>query len=137
MKFRNIQNAYAALKGVKINTLEVEDAKIILNFRKEARPHIEAFEAFLQDVNDSLKPEDFDNLVEIEKKLDEATQEEKAYYHKSVSAWRNKVNVALGEELDKDIDITFGTLSKDGVALFLKAKEWTVEEWESVDFLMG
>ena len=49
-----------ALQGVKINTLKMDDVKEILNFRKDARPHIEAFEAFSKDVDEAMKPADFD-----------------------------------------------------------------------------
>lgn len=135
MKIYELQAAYMALQGVKISTLEMDDVKVILNFRKDARPHIEAFEAFSKDVDEAMKPADFDELVEIERKGDKATPEEIAHHHREVIEYRNKILEAIAEERSKDVEVAHGTLSAEAYDKLLKAKEWTVEEWESVGFL--
>lgn len=134
MKIYELQAAYMALQGVKISTLRMDDVKVILNFRKEARPHIEAFEAFAKDVDEAMKPADFDELVEIERKGDKATPEEIAHHRRAVTEYRNKILEAIAEERSKDVEVAHGTLSAEAYDQLLKAKEWTVEEWESVGF---
>ena len=137
MKVYELQAAYVALQGVKINTLKMDDVKVILNFRKDARPHIEAFEAFSKDVDEAMKPADFDELVEIERKGDKATPEEIRHHHTEVIEYRNKTDEAKAEECSKDVEVAHGTLSAEAYDQLLKAKDWTVEEWESVEFLFA
>lgn len=135
MKVYELQAAYVALQGVKISTLKMNDVKVILNFRKDARPHIEAFEAFSKDVDEAMKPADFDELVEIERKGGRATPEEIAHHRIAVTEYRNKIIEAIAEERNKDVEVAHGTLSAEAYDQLLKAKEWTVEEWESVGLL--
>ena len=135
MKVYELQAAYVALQGVKINTLKMDDVKVILNFRKDARPHIEAFEAFSKDVDEAVKPADFDELVEIERKGDKATPEEIAHHHIAVMEYRNKIAEANSEERNKDVEVAHGTLSAEAYGQLLKAKDWDVEAWEAIGFL--
>lgn len=135
MKIYELQAAYVALQDVKINTLKMDDVKVILNFRKDARPHIEAFEAFSKDVDEVMKPTDFDELVEIERKGDKATPEEIAHHHIAVMEYRNKIDEAIAEERNKEVVVSHGTLSAEAYNLLLKAKDWTIEEWEAIGFL--
>lgn len=135
MKIYELQAAYTALQGVKISTLKMDDVKVILNFRKDARPHIEAFEAFSKDVDEVMKPADFDELVEIERKGDKATPEEIAHHRIAVTEYRNKILEAIAEERSKDVEVGHGTLSDEAYDQLLKAKEWTVEAWEAIGFL--
>lgn len=135
MKIYELQAAYMALQGVKINTLKMDDVKVILNFRKDARPHIEAFEVFSKDVDEAMKPADFDKLVEIERKGNKATPEEIAHHRIAVTEYRNKIIEAIAEERNKDVEVSHGTLSAEAYDLLLKVKDWTVEEWEAIGFL--
>lgn len=135
MKIYELINAYYALQGVKINTLKMADVKVILNFRKDARPHIEAFEAFAKDVDEAMKPADFDKLVEIERKGNKATPEEINHHHTEVIEYHNKVAEAIAEERNKDVEVAHGTLSSEAYDKLLKAKDWTVEAWEAIGFL--
>lgn len=135
MKVYELQAAYEALQGVKINTLKMDDMKVILNFRKDARPHIEAFEAFAKDVDEAMKPADFDELVAIERKGDKATPEEINHHHTEVIEYRRKIAEAKAEECNKDVEVAHGTLSAEAYDQLLNAKDWTIEEWESISFL--
>lgn len=135
MKIYELQNAYVALRGVKISTLKMGDVKVILNFRKDARPYIEAFEAFSKDVDEAMKPADFDELVAIERKGASATPGEITHHRIAVTEYRNKILEAIAEERSKDVEVAHGTLSAEAYDQLLKAKEWTVEEWEAISFL--
>lgn len=135
MKVYELQAAYVALQGVKISALKMDDVKVILNFRKDARPHIEAFEAFSKDVDEAMKPADFDELVEIERKGDKATPEEIAHHRIAVTEYRNKIVEAIAEERSKDVEVAHGTLSAEAYDQLLKAKDWSIEEWEAIGFL--
>ena len=135
MKIYELQAAYVVLQGVKINTLKMDDVKVILNFRKDARPHIEAFEAFSKDVDEVMKPADFDELVEIERKGDKATPEEIMHHRIAVTEYHNKIDEAIAEERNKDVGVAHGTLSAEAYDQLLKAKDWTVEAWEAIGFL--
>lgn len=135
MKVYELRNAYYALQGVKINTLKIDDVNVMLDFRKEARPHVEAFEAYSKDADEVMKPADFDELVEIERKGDKATPSEIVHHNIEIQKYTRAVNDALRKERNKEVEVPFGTFSPEAREKLFKAKEWTVEEWEAIGFL--
>lgn len=135
MKVYELINAYYALQGVKINTLKMDDVYVMLDFRKDARPYVEAFEAFSKDVDEVMKPADFDELVEIERKGDKATPSEIVHHNIEIQKYNKAVKDALRKERNKDVEVAHGTFSPEAYDQLRKVKDWTIEEWESISFL--
>jgi hypothetical protein len=107
-----------------LNNLEIEDAKIILDFRKKVASHISAFEEARKDASEKLKPEINDEMSEeLRERL--------------VNEWNNKVAEALTEEINKDVDIDVKKTSPDAEAKILVNSKITIGEIETLRFLFG
>ena len=74
----HILEAYKALDSLSTEELEVSDIIAILGVKRVLRPIKEEYDAFVKDATHSLRPADFDKLVEIEQRIDSASDEEKA-----------------------------------------------------------
>lgn len=136
MKVKDIVTAYKALGEAKTATLEMADILAIVKARRAMRPIVEDYEAFVKDVVEKMKPADFDKLVEIEQRLNEATDEEKQHHLKGVIAYRMACDKACNEEFSKDVDIELGKLSEDAQAKLLKENEWNVGKLDELAVML-
>lgn len=135
MKTFEVIAVYRLLKGVKIGELAIEDVKRIITFRNIARPIVVNFEETQQEVEESFRPDNFEELVELERKGKERTEEETAKYLSEVSAYRTKINEALVDELNKECETAFEALSADAVAILARRHGWGFEELDVVELL--
>lgn len=88
MKLGEMVNAYRILGEAK--DVEVSEMIKVYKYRKEARPHVEAFEAYFQDV---------------QKTFDSLSEEDKA-----------ALNKAVEEELNKEVEFEFEKLKVETIA---------------------
>lgn len=136
MKVKDIVTAYKALGEAKTASLEMADILTIVKARRAMRPIVEDYEAFVKDVVEKMKPTDFDKLVEIEKRLDTATKEEKEYHLRGVVVYRAACDEACNEEFSKEVEIELGKLSEDAQAKLLKENEWNVAKLDELAVIM-
>jgi hypothetical protein len=126
MKFFQILMAYNVLGNASLLNLDIEDINVIMDFRKKAFPYIKSFQDLQKDVAERLKP----NITEDMSKEDiEALNEE----------FRIKVNQALNEDFNKDIDINLDNkkTSPRAESLILKNSNITINDLEAFRFLLG
>lgn len=124
MKFYQILMANNILNGVSLNSLNIEDAKCILDFRRKVAPHISAFEQARKDAAEKLQPTFTDDMTADMRK---ALEEE----------WNAKVLEALTDELNREIDIEVKKTSPDAEALILVNNKVAMGELDVLRFLLG
>lgn len=136
MKVKDIVAAYKALGEARTSTLNIEDVLVIVKARRAMRPIVDDYEAFVKDVLEKAKPADFDKLVEIERRLDTATQEEKEYHLKGVVAYRAACSNACDEEFAKEVNIDLGKLSQEVQVKLLKENGWSVAKLDELAIMI-
>lgn len=124
MKLYQIIIANNILNGVLLNSLNIEDVKCILDFRRKVAPHISAFEQARKDAAEKLHPTFTDDMTADMRK---ALEEE----------WNAKVSEALTDELNREIDIEVKKTSPDAKALILVNNKVTMGELDVLRFLLG
>lgn len=124
MKSYQILMANNILNGVSLNSLNIEDAKVILDFRRKVAAQIEAFEEARKDASEKLKPEFTDDMADETRK---ALEKE----------WNKKVSEVLTEELNKEIELDIKKTSPDAEAHILVNSKITIGEIEALRFLLG
>lgn len=132
-----IVNAYKVLGVAKTTTLETADVLSIIKARRAMRTIVEDYEAFAKDAGEKLKPENYDELVAIEQKGDEATPEEKALHQRDVIAYRNAVTEAISAEFSKEVEVELPTLSDDALAKLVKENGWSVGALDELSILFA
>lgn len=135
-KVKQIVGAYNALGEAKTSTLESSDVLSIIKARRAMRPIVEDYEAFVKDATEKLKPADFDALVDIERKGDKATDEEKAYHHEHVTKYHKAIVDAINEEFSKEVELELPKLSDEVQAKLLKENEWNVAKLDELAVIM-
>lgn len=130
-----IVKAYAKLGDVKVTTLEDKEVMKVIRMRKAMRPVSEDFNAFLEDVKTKFKPEGFEETVrKAQEGWDKMTDAEKKAANELVTGYNRKVEVAVKEESEKEVEIEFETLSEDSLTKLMKENSMTVAEMEMLDF---
>lgn len=109
MKLGEVLNAYRVLGEAK--NVEIGEMIKVYNFRKEARPHVESFEAYIHDVQKG-----FDALSDEDKK---------------------EVNKAVEEELAKEVEFEFEKLKIETIANAVKESGLKAGAMEAFGWLMA
>lgn len=130
-----IVKAYAKLGDVKVTTLEDKEVMKVIKMRKAMRPVSEEFNAFLEDVKSKFKPEGFEDTVrKAQEGWDKMTDSEKRAANELVTGYNRKVDEAVKEEADREVEIEFEPLSEDSLTKLMKENSMTVAEMEMLDF---
>ncbi|WP_455998849.1 hypothetical protein [Phocaeicola barnesiae] len=129
-----IVKAYAKLGDVKVTTLEDKEVMKVIRMRKAMRPVSEDFNAFLEDVKTKFKPEGFEDTVrKAQEGWDKMTDSEKRAANELVTGYNRKVDEAVREEADREVEIEFEALSEDSLTKLMKENSLTVSEMEMLD----
>lgn len=130
-----IVKAYAKLGDVKVTTLEDKEVMKVIRMRKAMRPVSEDFNAFLEDVKTKFKPEGFEETVrKAQEGWDKMSDSEKRAANELVTGYNRKVDEAVKEEADREVEIEFEPLSEDSLTKLMKENSMTVAEMEMLDF---
>lgn len=130
-----IVKAYAKLGDVKVTTLEDNEVIKVIKMRKAMRPVSEEFNAFLEDVKSKFKPEGFEDTVrKAQEGWDKMTDSEKRAANELVTGYNRKVDEAVKEEADREVEIEFEPLSEESLTKLMKENSLTVAEMEMLDF---
>lgn len=130
-----IVKAYAKLGDVKVTTLEDKEVMKVIKMRKAMRPVSEEFNAFLEDVKSKYKPEGFEATVrKAQEEWEKMTDSEKRAANELVTGYNRKVDEAVREEADREVEIEFEPLSEESLTKLMKENSLTVAEMEMLDF---
>lgn len=111
----------AGTEGFKISSLQTKDIFVFLRARNALKPIAEAYADFERDANESLKPADWNDIVEKSQKFADLSDAQKAEINKAIIAYRNNVSQCISSELEKDKDIdAYEHLSEDAFGLLVK-----------------
>lgn len=124
MKLKEAVSIYKVLGEAKVSSLEESEIVKIVKIRKALRQYAEEYDAFLKDAQEKFKPENFEQLQEKLQKWNELSEEEKINTNKEVKIYEIKINLAVGEELEKEIDITLEKLTEESLTKLLKHNDW-------------
>lgn len=128
-----IVKAYAKLGDVKVTTLEDKEVMKVIRMRKAMRPVSEDFNAFLEDVKTKFKPEGFEDTVrKAQEEWEKMTDSEKRAANELVTGYNRKVDEAVKEEADREVEIEFEQFSEESVVRMMKENSLTATEVEQI-----
>lgn len=136
MKLKEIVSAYKALGEAKVNSLEESEILKIVKARKAMRTIAEEYDAFLKDVQEKFKPENFEEIQSKVQKWSELTDEEKVETNKLLKAYETSINNAIIVEIEKEVDITVEKLNEDSITKLLKNNEWSTNKIDEISIML-
>lgn len=135
-------DCYNAFEKAKVNKLEESEKIKILKARKVMRPIHTDFEAFLKDVQEMMKPENWDELQAKAQKWQQEgekttlTKEEQNEINKSMEAYLKKVDSAVKDELAKEVEISIERLKENSDIKLLEENDWEIGKLDLIEILL-
>lgn len=136
MKLKEIVSAYKVLGEAKVNSLEESEILKIVKARKAMRAMVEEYDAFLKDVQEKFKPENFETLQNKVQKWSELTEEEKIEVNKQLKVYETNINKAVLAEIEKEVDVTIEKLNEDSITKLLKNNEWSTNKVDEISVIL-
>lgn len=142
MKLKQIIAAYKALGEAKATSLEMKEIIKIVKARKAMRPYAEEFESFLKDVQEKFKPENWDEVqVKVQQWQQEGDkttlpQSERTSINKVLMDYQKKIDSAVREELEREIEIIVEALTEDSATKILVENGWEMRKLEEIEIIL-
>lgn len=139
---KQVVEAYKSLGDAKVSKLEEADVIKVVKARKAMRPIADEYEAFLKDVQDKFKPENWDEVQEKiqqwQKEGEKTTlsEEERIELNKAIIGYQNKINQAIKEELEKEVELNIEKLSEGADVKIMSANDWTPNQLDTIEILL-
>lgn len=142
MKLKQILVAYKVLGEAKVQKLDEKEVIKVVKARKAMRPHADEYEAFLKDVQEKFKPENWD---EVQTKVQKWQQEgenttlsetERAEINKALIDYQKKVETTVKEELEKEVELSIDKLSEESATKLLVENGWELKKLDEIEVVL-
>lgn len=139
---KQVIECYKALGEAKVTKLEEADVVKVVKARKTMRPIAEDYDAFLKDCQEKFKPECWED---VQKKIQQWQQEgdnttltdaEKRGVNTVLVDYQNKINEAVKEELEKEIELNIDTLKEDSATKLLVENGWELKKLDEIEIML-
>jgi hypothetical protein len=141
-QLKKVVSAYKALGEAKVSKLDEKDVIKVVKARKAMRPIADDYEAFLKDCQEKFKPEDWDAIQEkIQKWQQEGdnttlTEAERIDLNKAVIGYQSKIEKAVKDELDKEVDLNIDSLSEEASTKLLVENGWELKKLDDIEIVL-
>lgn len=136
MKLKQLFTAYKTLGEAKVTKLEPSEVLKIVKARKAMRPHAESYEAFLKDCQEKLKPDMWDEIQAKAQKWDELSDLEKKGVNTVLTEYHSKINEAVLEELEKEVELTVEKLNEDSITKILQENGLELKKLDELEVML-
>lgn len=139
---KKIVSAYKALGEAKVSKLEESEVVKIVKARKAMRQTAEDYEAFLKDCQEKFKTENWDDIQSKAQKWQQEgekttlTDAEKMEINKALLEYAHKVDLAIKDELDKELEINIDTLKEDSVTKLIVENAWELKKLDEIEIML-
>lgn len=138
---KKIVDAYNALGEAKVAKLEEGEVVKILKDRKAMRKYADEYDAFLKDVQEKFKPEDWDQVQADAQKWQKEgerstlTEDQRQHINQTMIDYGKKVNLAVKEELEREVEVDFEKLKPETETKLLIGNDWKTKDLEALEIL--
>ena len=142
MKVKEIVTAYKVLGDAKVTKLEESEVIKIVKARKSMRSIAEDYEQFLKDVQEKFKPENWDDVQQKVQQWQQEgenttlTEEERMTVNRALIEYTKKVDSAVKDELEKEVDINIEKLKEESLTKLIIENDWELKKHEELEILV-
>lgn len=124
MKTSEIVGVYNVLKSLKISKLKKEDQFAVIRAARALKPVATAFDDFIKDAQERLRPAGFDAVDEKRGRFEQLTAAEKEEVTAAVHSYNKDVNDCVQTEADREVEVgDFTRVSDDVIAGLVAGNE--------------
>lgn len=138
---KQVVEAYQVLGEAKVTKLEESEVVKIVKARKSMRHIANDYESLLKDYQEKMKPENWDkiqgNLQKWQQEGEKTTLtlEEMVEVNKTVVEYQQKLNSAMKDESEKEVEIDVEKLKEESATKLLVENGWELKKLESLDIM--
>ena len=136
MKLKEIVSTYKLLGEAKVINLSEEEVLSIVIARKKMRKLVMEYEEYLKDVQDKLKPENFNELIIKVQNWDNLDKEEQIKINGQLKEYETKVNNLVKDELNKIVEIELEPLTEECLAKMIKMNAWSINKIDELSAVL-
>lgn len=135
LTLRKIVKAYEALKSSTITTLEIAEQSKIFKINRAIYAIYTRYDAERQDIMERLKPQGFEELAEIEAKIQArcADRDEGIRYVTAITPYKIALERHLDSLLDEEHDLNVEPIDEAIWQKVLKENKWDFEQYNAVE----
>lgn len=125
--------AYRILNNAKLGKMKDGDKFNIVKMMKELKPVATAYDEFIKDAAEKLKPEGIEEIQSKVQQQENLNAEEQSIWAK----YNSDVAKCVADELAKENEFTFVPLSEEGFKGLLASNDFSVAEILALDEVIG
>ena len=139
LKTSEIVSTYKLLSDAKLTKMESGDKFKVIKIMRAMKPIAEEWDSFLKTVDEKLKKENHDSIIEKAQKWQQEgdktslTNEEKIEINKYLFEFQNEKEECIREELDKEVSLDFEKLNESSFEKLVDSNDWKVNEILSLE----
>lgn len=135
LTLRKIVKAYEALKDARISTLETGEQSQMFKINKAIYAHFTRYDAERKEVMERLKPQGFEELGELEAKIQArcADRDEGIRYVTAITPYKIAVDRHLDSLLDEEHELPVEPIDEAIWQKVLKENKWSFEQYNAVE----
>lgn len=139
---KRVVDCYKALGEAKVTKLEESEVIKVVKARKVMRQISDDYESFLKDCQEKFKPENWD---EIQNKIQQwqkegekttLTEAERIEINKAIIDYQSKINTAINEELNREIEINIEKLKDGSDTKLLVENSWELKKLDEIEIML-
>lgn len=137
LKIKDVVTAYNAFASAKITSLDKEERKKVFALLKPMAKIHKEYQEFVELTDGKLKPENWEELIAIEADIraGKATLEQTKQYM-AVGYYRHRLNEALVEEGNRDVDIDAEPIEEAIIDKIFDENKWNVGQRFDVESII-
>lgn len=132
LKTKDIIGVYKVLSDAKLTKMESSDKFKVIKMMRAMRPIAEEWDSFLKTVDEKLKKDNHDNIIEKAQKWQQdgdkttLTTEEKIEINKYLVEFHKEKEECIREELEKDANLEFDKINDLAFEKLIDSNDWEV-----------
>lgn len=139
-----VVECYKTLGEAKVSKLEDSEVVKVVKARKAMRKVADEYDAFLKDAQEKFKPEDFEKHAErynaVRGKILEGEKykptDEELESVKAIGECDRKINMAIGDELKREVEIEVEPLKEESATKLLTENGWEIGKLDLIEIVL-
>lgn len=126
MKLGKLVDIYKSLKEAEVSEIEVSERLVIVRIMKAARPFVDEFDNFVNDLREKFKTQNMETIVQKIQQNKGLTESEAEEFMK----FNTPVSTAIAEERERDVEVELPKLSEESVVKLIGENGWKMKMQE-------
>lgn len=137
LKITAIAAVFNILRNASLTKMEETEKFAVVRAMRTLRPIASEFEAFVAEAREKLKPEYFEQLLEIERKGEDATPDEREMHDKLGTEYVASVDRCIRPEAEKEVEVEIEPLTFEALCRLFATNDFKIDMMLMIEDVIG